>query len=365
MADGVSVYLLRTSSALRRLGVHVTLVADDAYSCDALKRAHQDLAFAVVGGGRFPLLPLRRLIRAEQPDVIHLHGSWRPRHALVSLVAFRMGIAVIQSPHGGLAPSVLRSGRPKRDVYSALLERPIYRRAAGFTALSLGERSEIDSYAGRPEADIVVTNPPDDAFNYRRWAWENPGGRLSAVFIGRLHVWHKGIDRLIEIARRTPEVDIRLFGPLDPTTKDEIDKLRRSAPANVTFEGPIFGEDKLRVLAGATVFLQPSRFEGFSLALVEALMVGVPVMMSPSLTVAPELLDRGVVLMLPDDPDAAAASVRSAANDAELLTRTSALAREFAEAHCSSDAVAQQLLDLYTRVLAPMRARNEAMVSVR
>ncbi len=356
--DGVSVYLLRTSSALRRLGVHVTLVGGDAASCDALRLAHDDLSFAAIGGGRLPWRALRRMLQVERPEIIHLHGSWRPKHALVSLAASRLGIPVVQSPHGGLASSVLRSGRPKRDIYLALLERPIYRRALGFTALSEGERSEIESFIGRPGADIVVTNPPDDASNYRCAVWANPQGRPSAVFVGRLHVWHKGIDRLVEIARRLPEIDIRLFGPLDPSTRDEIHKLRRSAPTNVIFEGPVFGDEKLKALANATVFLQPSRFEGFSLALVEALMVGVPVMISPELTVARELLGKGVVLALPDDPDAAAERVRSAVNDPELLARTSALAREFAAAQCSSDAAAKQLFELYTRVLIPTRRQS-------
>jgi glycosyltransferase involved in cell wall biosynthesis len=57
--------------------------------------------------------------------------------------------------------------------------------------------------------------------------------------------------------------------------------IRRHGLADrVRLVGPIYGDDKHRLLARATVFCLPSRQEGFSNAILEALAVGTPCVVS-------------------------------------------------------------------------------------
>lgn len=114
-------------------------------------------------------------------------------------------------------------------------------------------------------------------------AFEPPGHEpvhpRRLVFVGRL-VEQKGIDDVIEIGRRLLQlgidwqIDLVGDGPERPRIESEI---ARDRLVNVHLHGFVDEREKWAILAGATLFLAPSREEGWGIAVGEALLVGVPV----------------------------------------------------------------------------------------
>jgi hypothetical protein len=91
-----------------------------------------------------------------------------------------------------------------------------------------------------------------------------------AIFLGRVTP-RKGIDTLLEIARRMPELSIHVYGPGDATA------WATKAPANLLFKGPIFGKERVAVVQRAQCMLMPTVFiEPFGNSGVEAQLCGVP-----------------------------------------------------------------------------------------
>lgn len=90
------------------------------------------------------------------------------------------------------------------------------------------------------------------------------------LFHGRVTV-RKGINVIIEIARRMPELKFRVCGPGDasPWSNDQ--------PSNVYFEGPLFDEARLKAVQGARCILTPTTYiEPFGFSGIEAQLCGVP-----------------------------------------------------------------------------------------
>ena len=122
------------------------------------------------------------------------------------------------------------------------------------------------------------TDPPPDL---------PPRGEDHVLFVGRLDVWHKGIDTLIaawaglgEDQRRWPLV---LVGGGDVGEVENL--VGRHRAADVILRGRADHADVLRAMRRAAFVVMPSRMEGFGLVAAEALAVGVPVIVSaiPSL----------------------------------------------------------------------------------
>lgn len=107
------------------------------------------------------------------------------------------------------------------------------------------------------------------AFDTDKWAFlDQPDD--YAVFLGRVTA-RKGIDVLLEIARRMPELALRVYGPGDTSS------WAAACPPNLSFRGPVFGAERVEVVRRARCMLMPTTFiEPFGNAGVEAQLCGTP-----------------------------------------------------------------------------------------
>jgi glycosyltransferase involved in cell wall biosynthesis len=153
---------------------------------------------------------------------------------------------------------------------------------------------------------------------------------------------------MMEMALLLPEADFHLYGQ----ARDEQGlRLMKSSPSNVHFHDPIFGRDKTAVLVQATMYLQPSRWEAFSVSASEAMAVGVPCAMSENLHLTRILTGEKAVLPISPDPKIAAGQIGAALFDAERLRKLSERGRSFIRTNCSPLSIARQYVSHYREVL--------------
>lgn len=207
---------------------------------------------------------LRRAIRAADVDVVHAHW-WIPGGVAAWAAGSRLPF--VTTMHG-TDVALLDAVRPAR-----VIARRVARRAAATTAVStfLAER------AGR--AGITVSDVIPMPASVREFARQSTGGE-GVFFVGRLTT-QKRLDLLLDAVAhaaaggRTFPLTIVGDGP-------ERQALERRATANgiaasTRFLGMISPEHVPDVLARADVFAFPARAEGYGLAVAEALMMGIPV----------------------------------------------------------------------------------------
>ena len=134
------------------------------------------------------------------------------------------------------------------------------------------------------------------------------------------------------LVRTHPRLRLRIAG----RGKDG-ERVRAAARAldidrNVELIGPVDDAKRAELLAGARVFVMPSRFEGFGMAAAEAMAAGVPVVTSNAGSL-PEVVDppRGGVVVPAGDAAAMAAAVDSLLRDPAERRRLSESSRVSAQ----------------------------------
>jgi glycosyltransferase involved in cell wall biosynthesis len=145
----------------------------------------------------------------------------------------------------------------------------------------------------------------------------NGSVREDVVFsVGWLHngnAERKGMPELIQAApliRKThPEIRFVIAGEKG-TAYPRLQELAQSLGVADAFEfvGKISGEEKIRWMQRCKVYLQPSRFEGFGLAMLEAMSCGAPVVSRP-VGAVPEVVGDAGILVESDSPQAVAQAV--------------------------------------------------------
>ena len=120
------------------------------------------------------------------------------------------------------------------------------------------------------------------------------------AYCGRLSR-EKGIDMIVEVARRHPDIPFKLAGE----ARDK--ELLKAVPANCQLTGYLSGADLEKFYRGAAFFVMASRwYEGFPMSILEAAQYGKPTI-GPDHGGFSEIIGRGDVaigrLFAPGDTD--------------------------------------------------------------
>lgn len=358
------------TGALVRRGHRVTVLTTDAFSLDARLPADADTTHQGVRVLRCPnrIYPLRRLnlstpqgMRSQaqellpEIDILHLHEFRTVENLLVTPLAEKIGVPVVLSPHGTLTTTTGRS-LLKRG-WDALLSASVARRVAQVVALTDQERQDarqLWQQLGAEAAFSVVPNgvhpaefarlPDASAFRARYGL----GDAQIVLFMGRLHA-RKGVDVLARAfkAANLPDAKLVIAGPDEGMHAT----LRHLKDANTVLTGYLDSSERLEALAAADLFVLPATGEGLSMAVLEAMSAGVPVLLSPGCHL-PEVEPAGAGRIVPPLEQPLAAALHEMLSDTAALQRMSAHARSLVQERFTWERVAQQMEEVYQQMLS-------------
>lgn len=284
--SGVPTVIVQLSLHLAGLGHHVEVWLLQPWNTE--EAALHGATLAAAGMSVVTAPPGRRgshLLAERRVDIVHLHSVFTPPNALL---ARRLRVPYAVSPHGGYAPISLARSAFRKALYTRLVERRLVRNAALRVALTDVEVRELRTF-GAPEPITVIPNgvPPApkqvDPNAFRRELGLDATQPLL-LFVGRLDVFHKGLDILIRGLAAAPGWHAALVGSDFRGGADQLRSLAGTlgAGSRLSLAGPRHGTALHEAFAAADCFVLTSRWEGLPLSLLEALAHGIPVVVSPA-----------------------------------------------------------------------------------
>ena len=362
---------------LEAKGHHVELYVrkyDELAPNDGILRGAR-LALAAFWSAR-TYLEVRRLIRAGRPDVLHVHNIFPLISASVYRAAHAERVPVVQTLHNYRlvcpASTLLRDGKPCELCVGTAPWRAVrYRcyRDSRLQSLALATiltthralgtwSSDVDAYVALTEFGrrLFVRGglPPDRIFvrhNAVHARARHPyHGARSAIFVGRLSR-EKGVKVLLDAWRALPEVPLEIIGD-GPLAAEVHAAAMRPELAHVRVLGQLPHGEVLEHVARAGMLVFPSVcYEGFALAIAEALAQGIPVIGS-RLGAQAEIVRDGVsgLLFRAGDANALRDAVRRVVDTDGLADDLSRGARAEFDSRFSPDISYRALIDIYRRV---------------
>jgi len=242
---------------------------------------------AVLG---FSLKLHRELMSLSKPmfDIIHHHGIWLAYAHTTASFAKKFGRPTIVAPEGSLYPYALKMSEQKKRLAFCLYERRNLERAKCMYALSEAEAETFRMYGLGNEIATVGNGvsmdwleSTGDGLAFRR-QFDLDQGKPIILFLGRLHP-QKGLDLLIQATFDMKDSAIEHLVVIAGDGKSKYVKSLRDLvrelglQKTVRFVGPLYGGNKRNAFAAASVFVLPSWGDALSIAVLESLAAGVPV----------------------------------------------------------------------------------------
>jgi glycosyltransferase involved in cell wall biosynthesis len=355
---GVGQVIREILEELQPAGVAFTGLAHRPVPTDRLPEGIPVLHESGTGGRiRWESAVLPRLLRRVEPAADLHHATWNhgvPRNAPVP------SVLTVHDVIPWIHPELVPWPRPAwlhRSLYRGAVRAGVRRAARVVTDSEASLRdltARVPGASGKSEVVPVALprwfRPDPSRAEAARARWNE--GRPYWLYLGGFDP-RKGIPDLLDAAAAarsgkdgTGIPDLLLAGSPGPLAT-EYEAKARAAGVTARFPGYVEDSDLPALFAGASLFVYPSRYEGFGIPLLFAMASGVPVVAIAAGSI-PEVLGDAGLLVPAGDARALAARLRDAARDPGALREAAGRGIERARAF-SPERFGERMLQVYDR----------------
>ncbi len=232
--------------------------------------------------------------RLPRSTIFHIHGAFIADFYKVTLLLKDMKIAYVYTPHGAFNSIALDKSKWLKKLYIQRYEKTILRDAKKVHFLG---QSEFDHISNIIKLDNKIIIPNGQNFEELIFDYHKMNRKHSPVigFCGRLDIYYKGLDLLIDgfasylLEGGKGELWLIGDGPDRPILEEQV-RVHRIVD-RVHFMGARYGKDKLNRIANMDLFCHPSRSEGSPTAVLEAAALTKPLLVSTATNVG-ELVEK-------------------------------------------------------------------------
>lgn len=210
-------------------------------------------------------------------DLVIFHGIYFFSYLIIANKIIKLGKKYLIKPHSSLMKEAQKKSYMKKNFFNFIFFNDFLKRAEGIVYTNIDELNN----------SLVINKnnyiePNGIEFEKKELEFEKKiNSKVKFVYLSRIDFKHKGTDLLIKALElikengKITDIDLEIFGKgnlkEEKYLKEFINKL--NVP-NISFGGPIYGIEKIRKLKEKDIFILTSRYEGFPMAILEALYFG-------------------------------------------------------------------------------------------
>ncbi|MCB0752068.1 MAG: glycosyltransferase, partial [Ignavibacteriae bacterium] len=245
-----------------------------------VKREHINVYY-VKNSVKAPLV-IYAILTEKNYDAIYLNSMWSVKYTLFPLLYLRFSKLknVVIAPRGMLKSSAIKYKESKKRIFLFLLIKTDLLKSITFHATDEQEKADIKMIFPKNNIQQISNVPSSPIHEIIR---TKKVGACNLVFTGRLHPI-KGLDILLKAIKNiTHNIHLEIIGPIEDkeyelTCKSIINTLNPNATVN--FNGSLPYEKIIDIYRKSHVFILPTKGENFGHSIFEALLSGLPVIIS-------------------------------------------------------------------------------------
>lgn len=287
----------------------------------------------------------------ENFDLAHIHAVFNHSSVAASQACRKAGVPYIIRPLGTLDPWSMTQKYLRKHLFWQVSGKAMLRGAAFVHYTSEVEKLSTEGQLGLNHGKVIALGVEATSNGNAGRMFPEP----YVLVLSRLHP-KKGLDVLIDaflsLLQKKKLANWRLVIAGDGPS-EYVSKLKAAAsvePERIVFTGWLDEDKKQAVMGGASLLALPSHQENFGLCVMEALAHSVPVLVSPNVNLAAEIVSANAGWVAAVDKDALAGKLVEALIDDDELMKRGRAGKQLSQRY-TWDRAATALVDLYEKVL--------------
>ncbi|WP_392534641.1 glycosyltransferase [Nostoc sp. C117] len=296
---------------------------------------------------------------AANYDLLHIHAIFSYASTVAMAIARFQGIPYIVRPLGQLCEWSLQQSARKKQIYLKLIERANLNHAQALHLTSKQEQEEVSHLDLSVPSFVLphglsIPEPLTNARHQLREYLNLPADEPVILFLSRLHP-KKGLDYLIQALGKLTHhrFTFILAGSGTKEYEAEIESLLVATGIRdrTSLTGFITGETKNLFMQGSDLFVLTSHSENFGVAVLEALAVGVPVLVTPGVALASVVQENQLGYIAQLDVLAIAEAVDNYLSNPQAGKDMGDRARQLVLDNYTWNRIAKNLMEIYTKLI--------------
>ena len=318
-SGGPATAIIPMCRALMQQGIEVLLVSTDAgltKSDVAEYKGVPAMLFPSEFGESFKYSrPLASWLTTNirQFDLAHVHAVFNHSSVVAARACRRAGVPYVIRPLGTLDPWSMTQKSLRKRLFWQVAGKRMLQGAAAVHYTSEAEKLSTERLTGLNHGRVVPLGIEQTPVTTR----ENLVQRPYVLVLSRLHP-KKGLDVLIDaflsLAQQFSGWRLVLAGDGPPEYVSQL-KSKASQCDRIVFTGWVDGEQKDALLGCASLLALPSHQENFGLCVMEAMSHSVPVLVSPGVNLAQEIVTANAGWVAAIDKGSLTAKLAEALSD--------------------------------------------------
>lgn len=367
----VSVHIL--NKWLVRLGIDVTVYTTNIdgdkkldvslnkeVNIDGVKVFYFPLTFRAWEYSSAMLYALKKNI--QNFDLIHITSVFLSASLLGAYYAKKHKKPFIVSPRGNFMKQTYGSKSLKKIIYTHFIEKFVLKNASTIHFTSEAEKRDYIETKLPFKGALVIPNPFENenfdsvGNNILHNKWGIKEEAEIVLFVGRLN-WVKGFDTLIpafaDVLKKRSNAMLVIAGPDEAgygaKIKSQISNLKINE--KVIFTGLISGKEKEAVLHESNIFVLPSFSESFSMATIEAMAAGLPVVITKGVAISEEIKNSNTGVVIEKDQKLLTDAIVGLLENKDEAKKMGGRGKEFVYKNFSAESVARRFIEEYNVII--------------
>jgi glycosyltransferase involved in cell wall biosynthesis len=292
-------------------------------------------------------------------ESIHVHGLFSYTSTVAMAIARLKGVPYLVTPHGMLCEWSLQQSTQKKQVYLQFIERANINGAKAIHLTCQQELNDVMALNFTPTKFILrlaLTEIPvaiPEAAQLLRQSLNCPEDEPIILFLSRLH-YKKGLDYLIPALGKlqSRRFTFVIAGNGTPAYEAEIQELLVAAgiKERTKMVGFVNGTQKDLLIQGSDLFALTSHSENFGISVLEALVAGTPVLVTPGVGLATIVQEHNLGYVADLEVESITQVLDRYLTDPTCAQQMGRHARQFTIENYDWDKIAADLIEVYQTI---------------